>query len=288
MTTHQLTDEQRRLLEDCPREKVRQAVGNIGNWFDICEFADDDLYINPYSLKRAAYIPRAAVEAWLAEQADHLRDATKMVHDDQSGEPNELTQSKDAGDMQDKGPWRVNKDQDTFQLWSHNINGQVLAAWVVHPEAYTEPEARAIAEAEAARLNAKHREEQAAREAEAEKQRRIAAFVERYKSKPLNWFWSAESDDRQYWIDTNGGSFSRQKVFGDASRRMLIPRAELEAALRAAGVEEPVTISEERRAELEARRRYLSRKCEQYTQSDAVFYKAWLAEIDAELEGSDG
>lgn len=46
-------------------------------------------------------------------------------------------------------------------------------------------------------------------------------------------------------------------------------------------------ITEERRAELEARRRYLARKSEQYTQSDAVFYKTWLSEIDAELEGDD-
>lgn len=47
-------------------------------------------------------------------------------------------------------------------------------------------------------------------------------------------------------------------------------------------------LSAERRAELEARRRYLSRKSEQYTQADAVFYQTWLAEIDAELEGDDG
>jgi hypothetical protein len=170
---NELTEEQRKLLEDCPRENIEKSLSYNSNWPMLVVWTSDGSnYCGLTTSTSGAYIPRAAVEAWLAEQdereaqADHLRDATEKI----------------------EGPWRA-------------INEPFISRWVVTRSgeaecnsiflyiksstfSYTEPEARALAEAEAARLNAKWREEQAAKEAERVKasletewQRTVAGFV---------------------------------------------------------------------------------------------------------------
>lgn len=282
MSEHTLTEHERRLLEDCPREaryfgtveqdereaEIERRIGvlvnnpNLVAEFERYESKYDRVYLDaagfpwmssfliggkptiPASRIRAAIDAKRAAEkeptygqpppgvrqAWREAQEDHFRDAAEKV----------------------EGPYNILVCGNGVKLMN---DGTCWADyWVnIHAKRYPTIEAaKEAAEAEAARLNAKWREEQEAKEREAEKQRRIEAFVAFYKSHPLDWFWSAESD-RQYWIAPNGGSYSHQKLFGDEPRRMLIPRAELEAALRAAGVEEPVTISDELRARLEKR-----------------------------------
>lgn len=251
-TTAELTQEQRRLLEDCPREKLDNALVEEVTTVDIVKREDGSFCVRGWASRRTgAYIPRVAVESWLAEQdereaeierrigrllnspdsirhfqkyenkrevfnvdpdgfpwanaqdcagdifvptariraaldrhraeqADHLRDATKMVseppadnhiadaskmaHDDQSGDATEMIRYPDEV-TDDQLPWWVEYSGNCFRVCRRGETGFASSFWCWRDGAanYTEPEARALAEAEAARLNAKWRDEERAR-----------------------------------------------------------------------------------------------------------------------------
>lgn len=283
-THHTLTEAERKLLEDCPREaryfgtveqderekeierriglmlydpysisqfEKREAEGRCTILLDggglpvdfAAQFGDSWPSAFPVPASRI----RAALDAKRA--ADHI------------GEPNELTKAKEAGDMQDKGPYVVvpcirepgmeDQYQVRFQVGDDDVVVSCFWCDKEEPGTYTQPEARQLAEAEAASLNAKWREEQAAREAEAEKQRRIAAFVKTYKDSN-GWFW-VEPWKKQHvlYIDRLGICYLWKDAPANSEQ---YTRAELEAALRAAGVEEPLT--DEQRTALEGWFRY--------------------------------
>lgn len=234
--THQLTDEQRRLLEDCPREELEQEMRRATDQglIDICQWEKSWTVDGYVGLKRGAYIPRAAVEAWLAEQdereaeierriarlvvcktsVDHFMKYEKDQEQffvDKEGFPwanadlcpeyipvpaSRIRAALDAKRAAEKNPtygppppevkqaWRE-AQEDHFRDAAEKVEGPWEAKrhtshWIVTNSAedtaaawffcgyedrrpYTEPEARALAEAEAARLNAKWREEQEAK-----------------------------------------------------------------------------------------------------------------------------
>lgn len=66
--THQLTDEQRKLLEDCPREKLEVALAANMPTIEIWEDGGGEVCACTSRARRSIGIPATAVEAWLAEQ----------------------------------------------------------------------------------------------------------------------------------------------------------------------------------------------------------------------------
>jgi hypothetical protein len=195
--------------------------------FNVWEDEDGIAYVAPAgcSMKR---IPRKDIEGYLAARKERAMSDTT------------------------EGPWRAENNHAYWAVTANPYHADAARFFCgrVHDQ-YAESEAEALARAEADRLNARWRAEQKERERAEAKARAIAAFVAKYKTDHYDWFWEPYYESRSIlWVDESGDVYIREKRFDMEPDRIAVPRAELEAALIAAGVPRPVALTDELRRRL--------------------------------------
>ncbi len=227
-------------------------VKNKSFWYGV-----EDLLLCEDGTVWAIYVPavhrdpirvsRSRLQAAIDAHREATRAAEALAREPAQGTSDPVAQEIDNAD----GPWFVLEDKPSFQVWHPRLLGYTANFRYGALYAYTREEALRLAEAEAARLNAKWREEQKAKAEERRladlKAKRIKAFVARGQEvfAAAACFHADFKHHDTFYVTDGGFVWSKNVCSSGDPACSPVSREELLAALHEAGIEPPLTPEQE-------------------------------------------